>query len=80
MGSYMARLTVADLLERIEALEAEVEALKAAPTESPVSFVVSIDAKPSPLPGSIDFTEMAETQGFSYAYSDPEWWGANRYL
>jgi len=76
----MARLTVADLLERIEALEAEVASLKSAPADPPVSFVVSVEAKPSPLPGAIDFTEMAESQGFSYAYSDPEWWGANRYL
>lgn len=79
MESCMARLTVADLLARIEALEEEVASLKNAP-ESPVSFVVSVDAKPSPLPGAIDFTELAESQGLSYAYSDPEWWGANRYL
>ena len=80
MGSCMARTTVADLLDRIEALEAEVEALRR-PAEPPVSFVVTREAHGAPhIPGAIDFNELAESQGFSYAYSDPEWWGANRYL
>lgn len=81
----MAQVTKAELVARIEALEEEVAALKSAPApEAPVSFVMSVDAKPSSLPGAIDFNEMAENQGFSYAYSDPyddsDWWGANRYL
>lgn len=76
----MARTTVSDLLARIEALEAEMETLRR-PPEPPVSFVVTAEAKAAPpLPGAINFTEMAEQQGLSYAYSDPEWWGANRYL
>ena len=76
----MARTTVASLLARIEALEEEVAMLRLQAPDSPISFVVSLESKPAPLPGPISFTEMAESQGLAYAYSDPEWWGANAYL
>lgn len=79
----MARTTVAELLERIEALEAEVEALRH--PEPPVSFVVTRESHGAPaLPTALNFREMADDQGLSYAYPDPYWdpeyWGANRYL
>lgn len=74
----MARVTNAELLERIEALEAELALIKEDKNPT-VQYVRELRA-PEPLPGRIDFLEMAEDQGLSYAYSDPNWWGTNRYL
>lgn len=74
----MAKTTVADLLARIEVLEAEIAALKEDHNPT-VQYVRELKA-PEPISGAIDFTEMATNQGLSYAYSDPEWWGPNAYL
>lgn len=74
----MAKTTVAELLERIELLEAELAALKEDKNPA-VQYVRELKA-PEPLPGRIDFSEMATTQGLAYSYSDPDWWGANAYL
>jgi hypothetical protein len=74
----MARVTNAELLERIEILEAEIALLRE--DKSPPVQLVREVRPPEPLPGRINFTEMAEQQGLAFAYSDSDWWGTNRYL
>lgn len=62
--------------EEIDSLRAHIDAQAAAPA---VQYVRELKPPP-PVSEPIDFNHMAVELGASQAYSDPEWWGANRYL
>ena len=77
----MAKVTKKHLLERIEALEAEVEALRTA--EQPVQLVREVKA-PEPLSQPLDVHMLWYNDHVvpgSYPYNpDSESWGINTYL
>lgn len=77
----MSRITVAHLLERIESLEAEVEALReSAHTTNPVQFVRELTA-PAPVSVAMDIRQLHEENVWYHAhYDESTGWGANTYL
>jgi hypothetical protein len=76
----MARLTVSDLLERVEALEAEVAALRESHMPS-ISYVREMRPQ-EPISDPIDFVAMqrAHSDLHSYYSEYGDVWGANQYL
>lgn len=79
----MARATVSELLERIEAMQDEIDGLRAHIDSQAAAPSVQYvrELKPlGPVSDPLDFVAMATEQGLAYAYSEPEWWGTNRYL
>lgn len=75
----MPRVTIADLTQRLDAMQEELDELRAANAAPAVQLVREVTAPPS-ISVPIDFTQMAIDQGASYAYADTEWWGQSRYL
>lgn len=76
----MARMTNAQLLERIEALEAEVEALKEAHVPSPVQLVYELKP-PQPVSAPIDFTTITTDVTWLHShYDESTGWKFHGYL
>lgn len=76
----MARITVAQLLERIEALEAEIAALKEQQVTA-VQYVAEV-RPPKPVSGPIDFNVLLHQtfEPYSHWVESEEEWGPHRYL
>lgn len=75
----MPRVTIADLTQRLDAMQEELDELRAAHAAPAVQLVREVLPPPA-ISSPIDFNQMAVDQGNSYAYADTEWWGQSRYL
>ena len=80
----MARVTIADLLERIDAMQEEIDSLRAhidASLTAPALQYVREIKPPNPISSPLDFMAMAGQASFLYShYSEEDDWGANKYL
>ena len=77
----MARTTVAALLERLEALEAEVEELRSHVHSTPTVQLVAQVSPPRPVSQPLDVLGMSydASSYWAYYYED-DTWGATAYL